>query len=137
MTADVSGDRGVETDSDTVQILNWLWRGSPRTDSLVAATAAALRALANGQGPGLAAVDAVRASALSLQQWVEDNPCPDQRMGDRCEVFVARYRFVCLEMGSDRMRLPPDHIEVMIDRLATLNVEFEKFLAQPVTGHGA
>ena len=36
MTADVSGDRDVETDSDNVQILNWLRRGSPRTDSLVA-----------------------------------------------------------------------------------------------------
>ena len=44
--------------------------------------------------------------------------------------FIARYRFVCLEMGSDRMRLPPDHIEVMIDRLGALNVEFEKFLVE-------
>jgi hypothetical protein len=33
-------------------------------------------------------------------------------------------------MGSDRMRLPPDHIEVMIDRLGALNVEFEKFLVE-------
>ena len=119
-----------ETSSDDAQILSWLQRGTPRTDSLVAATFAALRAVANDQGAGSAAVDAVRSSALGLLKWVEDNPCPDPRLGDRCEVFIARYRFVCLEMGSDRMRLPPDHIEVMIDRLGALNVEFEKFLVE-------
>ncbi len=139
MTADTAGDIEMfENDSDNVQILNWLQRGSLLTDSLMAATVVALRSLANDQGAGLAAIDAVRASASSLQQWVEDNPCPDLGLGDRYEVFVARHRFACLELGSNRKGLPRDHIEVMIDRLDTVNIEFEKFLMQiAVTGQGA
>jgi len=119
-----------QLNSEEAKVLNWLQRGCPRTASLVATTTVALRALAADHGTATATVEEVRSSALELLQWLEGNPCPVPWWGDRCEVFVSRYRFVCLEIGSDRKGLPADHVEVMIDRLGALNAEFEQFLAE-------
>ncbi len=114
--------------SDEANVLNWLQRGGPWADSLVATTVLVLSALAADRGIGATAVEEIRSSAQDLHQWLEDDTCPDANLADRYEVFIARYRFICLEISSDRKRLPANHVEVMIDRLGAVNAEFEKFL---------
>jgi hypothetical protein len=132
------GTEAAQVNSEEAEALNWLQRGRPRTASLVATTTVALSALAVDHGSGVATVEeTIRFSALALLQWLTDDPCPVPGLGDRCELFVSRYRFLCLEIGSDRDGLPDDHVELMIDRLSALNDEFEKFLVELQERYGA
>ena len=121
----------VEDSSEESSAHFWLQQASPSINSLVTTTSTALLTLKTGQEKQAAAVDHIRSSALTLQRWLATHPCPDPTLADRCEVFVARYRFVCLEIESNRKGASEGRFEAMIERLGFLNAEFAKVLVDP------
>jgi len=116
-----------EESDDEARVLCWLQQARRCIESLVTTTTRA-RVMLAGQAGQAAAVANIRSSALTLQECVTDCPCPRSAPADQLQLYVSRYRFICLEMESPPRGTNEGHRLAVLDRLADLNAELAAHL---------